>query len=97
MLEDSAAVMAIGVFTFLMLPATTLGSIFGAQFFSSTTDSSSSGSNGSNNNSPTFPFVPRLQVASNFWIFWACVIPITTVSLVFGWRLRLFFLKRRQR
>jgi Mg2+ and Co2+ transporter CorA len=69
---DNKLLMLIALLTLIFLPASTIASIFGSQFF--VFDDGSKGDNGVD-----------LKMSRQFWVFWVLVIPVTGVVLLAGW------------
>jgi len=65
--QDSSSMKTIAFMTLVFLPAGTVASIFGSQFFNLIVDS-----NG----------VPHFVISPLFWIFWAISLPITAILVV---------------
>ncbi|KAH0545389.1 hypothetical protein FGG08_000530 [Glutinoglossum americanum] len=71
MQKDSDSMNTIAVLTMVFLPASTIATIFGSQFFN--LDSS--------HDPPTF------IVSTQFWIFWVVTLPVTVTALSTWWML----------
>lgn len=73
MQRDSVAMRTIAALTMAFLPLTAVAAIFSMPFFSLSSSSDPS----------------RIAVTSDFYIYWAVVVPLTIVVFV-GWRLFLY-------
>lgn len=72
MKADSRAMKLIALLTLLFLPATGIASILSTPFFNVDWETPKHGAK-------------ALQTANDFWIFWAIVLPLTSLGLLLYW------------
>lgn len=85
--SDSASTKTISVLGVIFLPAAVVSSIFSTAFFDVDTVPSAV---------PGGKARTEWRVADQFWIYWACAIPLTIVTMVVWTVWYYYFLKKKQ-